>query len=588
MLGQLHVRTLINIILRLILLCIFTACSSTQTTQHILAVTQVPPLETAEVKPVNTDAHELVTQVPVLTVPPTIIPTLTLPPPVTIERITVTKNGSQGDMASFFPSISADGRYIAFSSAASNFVKEDTNENFDVFVLEQQTGVISLVSVSSNGTQGNGQSSLTAPSISGDGRYIAFASDASNLVSGDTNGVTDIFVYDRITGETSRVSVSSEGIQGNNHSGRYLFFSRIGISADGRFVTFDSLASNLVAGDTNEFIDIFVHDRLTGETNRVSIADDGTQGNGESAFPSISADGRFISYMSYATNLVANDTNNACDTFVFDLEAQETNLISLSSEGEQGNKGSWASSISEDGRYVVFSSDASNLVVGDNNESSDIFIHDMVSGETTLISISSDGTQGNGSTYIPSISADGRYVLFASKSSNLVIGDTNDAVDVFLHDRVTGDMSMVSISSDGRQGNADSGISQVSFLAISADGQYMVFDSGASTLVIGDTNNAEDVFIHRRDTGETIRVSVANESTLEVGYSESPSVSADGRYVVFQSYDSGLVDGDVNNWVISSYMTAGLGKHLWSQSQVMGHRGMILRFFHQYLPMGDT
>ena len=257
---------------------------------------------------------------------------------------------------------------------------------------------------------------------------MVFYSSASNLVSGDTNGWSDIFVHDRQTGQTTRVSVASDGTQGNSAS------DKPSISSDGRYVAFKSTATNLVSGDTNGFIDVFVHDRQTGQTTRVSLASDSTQGNGDSYSPSISADGRYVAFRSSASNLVSGDTNGTSDIFVHDRQGGGTTRVSVASDGTQGNGDSYSPSISADGRYVAFMSAASNLVSGDTC-CSDIFVHDRQSGQTTRVSVASDGAQGNNHSWYPSISADGRYVAFHSYASNLVSGDTNSAPDVFVHDR---------------------------------------------------------------------------------------------------------------------------------------------------------
>ena len=243
---------------------------------------------------------------------------------------------------------------------------------------------------------------------------MAFQSIATNLVEGDTNGVDDVFVHDRRNGETQRVSLASDGTQGNGLSGGP------SISADGRFVAFASEASNLVNGDTNGILDVFVHNRQNGETQRISLASDGTQGNGASSTPSISTDGRFVAFASEAGNLVSGDTNNKRDIFIHDRQTGETRRVSVDSDGTQANLESYRLDISFDGRFVAFSSDASNLVNGDTNSEMDIFVHDCQSGETQLVSITSDGTQGNNTSFSPSISADGRWVTFISMASNLV------------------------------------------------------------------------------------------------------------------------------------------------------------------------
>jgi Tol biopolymer transport system component len=245
---------------------------------------------------------------------------------------------------------------------------------------------ISRVSVDSNGTQGNNGS--LDPSISADGRYIAFRSFANNLVSGDTNNTSDIFVYDTVANTTRIVSVDDNGTQGNDDS------SRPSISADGRYVAFVSYASNLVSGDTNNASDIFVYDTVANTTRIVSVATDGTQGDRDSLTPSISADGRYVAFGSYASTLVSGDTNNVNDTFVYDTVVNTTRIVSVATDGTQGNKDSGTPSISADGRYVAFVSDASNLVSGDTNNTSDIFVYDTVANTTRIVSVATDGTQG--------------------------------------------------------------------------------------------------------------------------------------------------------------------------------------------------
>lgn len=394
-------------------------------------------------------------------------------------------------------------------------------------------GVTTLVSIASDGTQGNKLS--YHPSISADGRYIAFESNASNLVANDTNGDPDVFVYDRLTGQTRRVSRASNGTQGNNGSGTPA------ISADGLTVAFVSAATNLASVDTNGVNDVFVHEQETGKTKRVSVATNGAQGDGASQEPSISSDGRLVAFSSEATNLVSGDTNGVQDIFIHNQAKGETKRISLSSSGAQGNELSRHACISADGRYVAFESAASNLVNGDTNGSFDIFVHERGSGVTRRVSIASDGTQGKKSSINPSISADGRYVAFESNANNLVSEDTNIYADVFVHDRLTGETTRVSIASNGTQGNEDSRSP-----AISADGRYVAFASAASNLVSGDANSSVDIFIHDRVTRQTRRVSVASDGTEANLYSKEPVISASGIYIAFESYASNLVSGDTN------------------------------------------
>jgi Tol biopolymer transport system component len=414
------------------------------------------------------------------------------PIPGATERVSVSFTGEQGNGPSEYPSISADGRYVAFNSFASNLVNVDNNSaDPDVFVRDLQTGLTELVSVSSSGEQGN--SGSRSPFISWDGRYVTFDSIATNLGSGDTNGLNDIFVRDRKTGLTERVSVSSSGEQGNNIS------MGSSISADGRYVVFTSYASNLVKGDTNGGYDVFVRDRQTGITERVSVSSNGEQGNSFSLGGSISADGRYVALYSFASNLVSGDTNGKDDIFVHDQMTEITERVSVSSSGEQGNSGNedWPT-ISADGRYVVFQSSSSNLVSGDTNGKDDIFVHDRRTGITERVSVGSGGEQANDGSNIrttsPSISMDGRYVVFGSAATNLVIGDTNGVYDVFVRDRQTGIIERASVSSSGNQGDKDSSY----WPTISANGRFVIFASNTTNIVSGDTNEYMDVFVHNR------------------------------------------------------------------------------------------
>jgi Tol biopolymer transport system component len=227
----------------------------------------------------------------------------------TTERVSVDSSGIEGNRESRVPSISASGRFIAFQSKATNLVFGGSS-GLNIFVHDRQNGRTILVSVSSSGVEGNYAS--YDPSISSDGSQVGFWSEADNLVPGDTNGRADIFVHDHQTGMTERVSVNSLGAQGNDQSGTS------SISADGRHVAFLSNADNLVPGDTNGREDIFVHDRQLGVTERVSVNSLGTEGNRESQDPTISAYGRFVSFVSRSDNLVPGKNHTYLDVFVHD------------------------------------------------------------------------------------------------------------------------------------------------------------------------------------------------------------------------------------------------------------------------------
>jgi Tol biopolymer transport system component len=311
-------------------------------------------------------------------------------------------------------------------------------------VHDRQSGTTERVSVDSAGVQAAFGDS-TSPSISADGRYVAFASHASNLVSLDTNGSSDVFVHDRQSGTTERVSVGPAGAQANDGT-----FGPVSISADGRYVAFASVATNLVSGDWNDTEDVFVHDRQSGTTECVSVSTGGVQGNSPTYSALISADGRHVAFASYASNLVGGDTNETPDVFVRDRESATTERVSVDSAGgeAQANSLCFLLSITPDGRYVVFSSNASNLVSGDTNGRLDVFVRDRESGTTERVSVGAGGAQGNDQSQFASISADGRSVVFTSAADNLVSGDTNSDMDVFVRERCALSTS-ASFSGDG-------------------------------------------------------------------------------------------------------------------------------------------
>jgi Tol biopolymer transport system component len=343
------------------------------------------------------------------------------------RRVSVGPGGRQANGASIIPSISGNGRYVAFMSDAANLVAGDTNNASDVFVRDLVAGSTRRVSVGPAGHQANGASGFSA--ISRDGLHVVFHSDASNLVAGDTNGALDIFVRDLSAAATERVSVSSAGIQGDAPS---LFPT---LSRNGRLVAFISEATNLVTGDDNGFRDVFVRDRQTGVTQRASVGPGGVQADGLSTnLPSISANGRFVGFDSSASNLVVGDTNGLQDIFVRDLKLATTSRVSLGAGGVEANGISISPRLSSDGRFVSFESDATNLVGADTNGVVDVFVRDRSAGTTRRVSVGPGGVQGNGNSLGSAISNDGQHVGFISSATNLVAGDTNGEMDVFVRD----------------------------------------------------------------------------------------------------------------------------------------------------------
>ena len=407
----------------------------------------------------------------------------------TTTLVTKSVTGGQENQYGTGPSLSADGHYLAYFSWATNLVRGDHNRASDIFLWHRSTRTTRLVSV--RGTTASGHR-LNASSyyaiVSPDGRFVIYNSDATDLMPGAGYGA--LYIRDRRNGVTHLLSRSSTGDVANGWTGS------ASISADDRYVVFQSDATNLVRRDTNRQTDIFLRDRATGAVRRVSVTGSGAQANNWSRWPMISADGRYIVFSSAASNLVHGDTNHRADVFVRDRRTGRIGRVSISSTDVQATNRSRFGVISGDGRYVAFESDAANLVPADTNHSTDILVHDRRIGTTTLVSRSTSGTEGNGDSGEPAISTDGRYVAFDSVASNLVTGDTDNVSDIFRHDLATGTTIRISVTTTGAQPNAGSGGSGTGGPAISAHGHWIAFPSDASNIVPGDpTNHQTDIFL---------------------------------------------------------------------------------------------
>lgn len=375
------------------------------------------------------------------------------------------------------------------------------------------------------------------PEITPDGRYVLFSSAANNLVANDNNAQYDVFVHDNVTGITERVSLANDGSEADDES------SDASISADGRYVAFTSSASNLVEGEQTHYDQAYLRDRINGTTKRISVAADGTLANAPIFSTSINADGRYVALGSPASNLVTNDTNGYTgDIFVYDQLSDSIERISVASDGSEANHRSALPTISADGQTLAFLSTASNLVAGDTNNVMDIFVHNRVTGITERVSIASDGTEANSWSGGPSISANGMVVTYTSTASNLVSGDTNNFTDAFVHDRITGITERVSVSHDGRQGNDDSFSG-----SLSADGRYVVFFTYANSLdMFGTFANwwYSDVFLFDRVTQTIEQISITRDGSQPSGDSTYPVISADGQFVAFESFASDVLPDD--------------------------------------------
>ncbi|GEM_PF-4319679 len=407
-----------------------------------------------------------------------------------------------------------------------------------------QSAIVSIAAVTnspatdtvmaSTSLDGKGPDSFSLnTSVSGDGTMVVFESEATNLVAGDNEGVRDIFVRDLSTGSTVRASVSTDGVAANGPS-----FDPT-ISEDGNLVAFESLASNLVPGDTNGTRDVFVRDLRTGVTTRVSVASDGGELDGESFNPDFNGDATLVVFSSDADNVVAGDTDHLRDIFVHDLTSGTTQWLSPAAGGGPANGDSDRPSIDRSGRLVAFSSRADNLVPGDTNGARDIFIHDRLTGSVTLVTTAAGGGPSDGSSFRADLSGDGTLVAFDSLASNLVAGDTNGVRDVFVRDLTSGVTTRVSVADDGGQAAAASVAP-----AISTDGRYVAFASGSPDLVEGDTNERDDIF--RRDlvNGHTDLISVALTGAGTNGGSAMKSISSDGEVVVYTSVATNITEED--------------------------------------------
>jgi VCBS repeat-containing protein len=433
-----------------------------------------------------------------------------------------------GFLTGFTSSAVSNGNHVIFTSIAPNADVPDLVVNYVPLSAPKFDSFASLQLVST-GENVQGNSASLNSSVSADGRYVVFQSIATNLIPNDQNGnVWDVFIKDMATGTISLVSSSATNIQGNGDS------TYAGISANGRYVVFESNSNNLAGNNEPNTWNVFLKDMTSGAISLVST----TGASGLESNASVSADGRYVVFESN-NNLVASDTNYMKDVFIKDMTTGGISLISTG-VNNPGNGWSGQSSISADGRYVVFRSDSNNLVPNDINAVSDIFIKDLQTGAISLVSAGIDGQQGAMPSFNPSISADGLYVVFQSDSNNLVPNDTNTGSDIFIKNTQTGAISLVSASINGQQGTMPSFNPSVS-----ANGRYIVFESTSNNLVPNDTNTGSDIFI--KDTQTSAILLVPTEANQENGWSGQASISADGRYVVFESGRNNLVANDTNN-----------------------------------------
>lgn len=394
--------------------------------------------------------------------------------------------------ASIDAAISGDGRFIAFISRAGNLLPTPISPvgTDQVYVHDRLTGSNTLVSVNTGGSGGNGDSGR--PSISGDGRFIAFSSVASDLVAGDLLGQRDVFVRDLLLGTTTRLS---EGLSGEADGDS----DHPTVSASGSHVAFQSRATNLVADDGVVTLDIFVCDLGTLAVERVSVNNAGDGGDGDSSVADLSADGSLVVFASLAENLDGGAPGSEEDVFLRDRNAQTTELLSRRFDGAPCQFGSTGPTISDDGRYVCFYS-LDQFVVqapADTHGSWDAFVHDRMADTTELVSLTHDGDlRAAGNLWHAAIAPGGRHVSFVSDAPDFVAApDTNGVSDVFLRDLDAGTTERVSEDSWGDQADDMSDIDRPD---LDATGSLVVYVSWAADLITCDTNGVTDVYLRDR------------------------------------------------------------------------------------------
>lgn len=402
-----------------------------------------------------------------------------------ITRVSVDSNEMQANAMSYIGDISADGRFVAFDSEATNLVLDDTNGVGDVFLRDLQLGTTVRVSVTATGEQAN--SGGGGPSVSADGRFVAFESGSTNFVEGDMNGFGDIYVKDMATGTVARASLTSTGGEPNNES------MTVSISGDGRYVVFDSDADNLVPNDTNGVGDLFVRDMQLGTTTGVTVS-----GNAGGLDGSISLDGRFVVFNSRSTNFVPDDTNEVMDVFVYSIQTGQIVRASLNSSGVQGDHSSIEPSISGDGRYVTFSTSSNDFTTIETYGYSHLYVRDMQIGSTTLASYQ-NGFAMIGESDSSEISANGRYIIFSFDDK----GDGMPDRWLYVHDIVANTTAVVVNRTSDYSGNA-------ALPTISADGSLFTFISNAGSFVADDTNGVRDIFVKQMTYAPDLNPSVVS------------------------------------------------------------------------------
>ncbi len=448
------------------------------------------------------------------------------------ERVDVTFLGTEADRGVGFYQLafSRNARFVVFESESTNLLAHAW-AGPDLYLRDRERGTVELVAPPLSGVPP--KIPTLGFTVSDDGRFVAFATFASAYIVGDTNLAPDVYVRDRANAVTFRASVDSSGAQSNGAS------TSPALSGDGRFLAFESLASNLVAGDTNGASDVFVRDLVSNTTTRV-VSSLGREPNGASSSPSFSFDGRFLVFVSAATNLaLVPDTNGMGDVFRLDRTTGGVELASLASSGAQASDWSFAPSISDDGSRVAFWSAASNLAPNDANHAPDVFVRDFATAATKLVSANAIGASGSGSSVVGNISRDGRFVAFESDATDLVFGDSNGLTDAFVADLALDRIVRVSVDSARHEGDGASNVVRVGEPGFAR--VELAYLSTSDDLVVGDLNSRVDVFVANPSfavASPSIYCTAKTNSlgcVPAIGFSGSPSISGFDDFFVTAS-----------------------------------------------------
>ena len=466
-----------------------------------------------------------------------------------------------GDSNSYDPTVNEDGRYVTFTSAASNLVVGQTNGGAfsNIFTWDRETDALTLITHKSDSLTTTGEGSNFNSIMSNDGAFVAFLSNGGNFVPGQTQPARrlQVFLWTRATNQNVLVShaASSATTAADGAAANPI------VNADGSFVAYYHAGADVITNqvDGNQTFDVFIYERASGTNTLVShiAGNTTTTGSNSALFPQLSADARYLTFQSTSASYVANDLNNAEDVFIWDRTTNTNTLVSRSATSDvsdSANAKSFGGKISADGTTLTFTSNASDLFAGQAaSGNGDVFLRDRASGEVRLLSHppGSPNTGGDQQSVIAIPSANGQFITFNTQATTLVANDTNGSSDVFIHDRGANTNTCASLRSAGLDSLTANG--QSGSHRSSADGRFVVFISDGNNLAPNqtDANNANDIFLRDRQTQTTILVSHAADVTTQAGdnLSDTPSISADGRWITYASRASDLAAGvsDVNS-----------------------------------------